>query len=89
MSQDAVTEYLVSLIAKQVGENSLVVWYGPAANYMAVAERLEIPAGLLPIFCVSCGQAVKFCTGSEVNMGQTAYSNNSCAPHIRQMPTNK
>ena len=70
MSQDAVTEYLVSLIAKQVGENSLVVWYGPAANYLAVAERLEIPAGLLPIFCVSCGQAVKFCTWSEVNMGR-------------------
>ena len=43
MSRGVVTEYLISLIAKQVDENSLVVWSDPGANYRAVAERLEIP----------------------------------------------
>ena len=38
-----VSEHLVGLIAKQVEENSLVVWYDPNADYRAVAEQLEIP----------------------------------------------
>src|SRR5438309_117906 len=38
-----VSEHLVCLIAKQVEERSLVVWYDPGADYRAVAERLEIP----------------------------------------------
>ena len=38
-----VSEYLIGLIAKQVEENSLVVWYDPGADYRAVAERIEIP----------------------------------------------
>src|SRR5438128_1097323 len=38
-----VSEHLVRLIAKQVEERSLVVWYDPGADYRSVAERLEIP----------------------------------------------
>ena len=38
-----VSEHLVGLIAKQVEERSLVVWYDPGADYGAVAEKLEIP----------------------------------------------
>src|SRR5207302_1670569 len=37
-----VTEHLVGLIAKQVEERSLVVWYDPGADYLTVAKRLEI-----------------------------------------------
>lgn len=43
MGEGIVSEYLVGLIAKQVEECSLVVWYDPGADYRAVAERLEIP----------------------------------------------
>src|SRR5947209_7207823 len=38
-----VSEHLVGLIAKQVEERSLVVWYDPGADYRAVAERIAIP----------------------------------------------
>ena len=38
-----VSEHLVGLIAKQVEERSLVVWYDPGADYKPLAERLEIP----------------------------------------------
>src|SRR5579862_8798645 len=38
-----VSEHLVGLIAKQVEERSLVLWYDPGADYQTVAERLEIP----------------------------------------------
>src|SRR4051794_6512162 len=37
-----VSKHLVGLIAKQVEERSLVVWYDPGADYRTVAERLEI-----------------------------------------------
>jgi hypothetical protein len=37
-----VSKHLVALIAKQVEERSLVVWYDPGADYKAVAENLEI-----------------------------------------------
>ena len=42
-----VSEHLVGLIAKQVEERSLVVWYDPGADYRAVAERLEIPGTMV------------------------------------------
>jgi len=32
MSPAVVTDYLVSLIAKQVDDNGIVVWYDPAAH---------------------------------------------------------
>src|SRR5579871_4551338 len=38
-----VSAHLVGLIAKQVEERSLVVWYDPGADYKAVAECLAIP----------------------------------------------
>jgi hypothetical protein len=38
-----VSEHLVSLIAKQVEERSLVVWYDPGADYRAVAETMTVP----------------------------------------------
>jgi hypothetical protein len=38
-----VSAHLVGLIAKQVEERSLVVWYDPGADYKAVVEHLEIP----------------------------------------------
>ncbi len=37
-----VSKHLVALIAKQVEERSLVVWYDPGADYNAVAEALDI-----------------------------------------------
>jgi hypothetical protein len=43
MSQGVVTQYLVSLIAKQVEESSLVVWYDPDGNYRDLAECIEVP----------------------------------------------
>lgn len=42
-----VTEHLVGLIAKQVEERSLVVWYDPVADYKAVAEHLDIPGSTI------------------------------------------
>lgn len=38
-----VTETLVQLIAKQVDDKGLVVWYDPGADYGAVAAQLSIP----------------------------------------------
>lgn len=43
MAKGVVSDYLIDLIAKQVEERSLVVWYDPNADYKAVAERLEQP----------------------------------------------
>src|SRR5262245_14868229 len=43
MSQGAVTEYLLNLIAKQVDTYGLVVWYDPEGNYRDVASILAIP----------------------------------------------
>ena len=43
MSQGMVTEYLVSLIAKQVEESSLVVWYDPGGDYRDLAACIEVP----------------------------------------------
>ncbi len=83
-----VTEYLVSPIAKQVEENSLVVWYDPGAHYLAVAERLEIPAGLLPNSCGSWGHGVKLCMGSWRQALFFVFIS-GCAPRIRKMPSIK
>jgi hypothetical protein len=38
-----VTQYLTSLIAKQVEDRSLVVWYDPEQAYCDAAATLEIP----------------------------------------------
>jgi hypothetical protein len=43
MNYGVVTEYLISLITKQVGDNGLVVWYDPDRTYAEVAEALELP----------------------------------------------
>ncbi len=32
MADKVVTEYLISLIAKQVADNGLLVWYNPTAH---------------------------------------------------------
>src|SRR5687767_2832973 len=38
-----VTESLKALIAKQVADHRLVVWYDPERAYVAAAERLGLP----------------------------------------------
>lgn len=43
MKPDVVTKYLINLIAKQVADNGLVVWYDPDGTYGDVAETLQIP----------------------------------------------
>ncbi len=43
MSQDAVTQYLCNLIAKQVEDRRLVVWYDPEQVYTEVAASLSLP----------------------------------------------
>jgi hypothetical protein len=42
MSIGIVTEHLISLIAKQVDDNGLVVWYDPDGTYADVAKILQI-----------------------------------------------
>lgn len=39
----AVTEHLIGLIAKQVQDRGLVVWYDPERAYTSVAETLDLP----------------------------------------------
>ncbi|MBV8265494.1 MAG: PglZ domain-containing protein, partial [Planctomycetaceae bacterium] len=43
MSQGVVTDYLVSLIRKQVEDHALVVWYDPEEHYREVAATLMLP----------------------------------------------
>ncbi|MDI3500129.1 MAG: hypothetical protein PWP50_1173 [Synergistaceae bacterium] len=43
MSRGVVTEHLIGLIAKQVDDNGLVVWYDPDAAYSEVVRALELP----------------------------------------------
>src|SRR5262245_42089032 len=43
MSQGAVTAYLFNLVAKQVEDRGLVIWYDPEGCYRDVAENLAIP----------------------------------------------
>src|SRR5271166_3770874 len=43
MRQGVVTEYLFQLIAKQVEDRGLVVWYDPEQAFVAAAAALEIP----------------------------------------------
>lgn len=44
MSQGVVTEYLKSLISRQVDEKGLVVWYDPEQAYVLAAEQLVLPS---------------------------------------------
>jgi len=41
MSPGIVTEHLISLIAKQVNDNGLVVWYDPDGAYAAALRPTE------------------------------------------------
>jgi PglZ domain len=43
MSQGVVTKHLVSLVAKQVDDSALVVWYDPEEHYQAVASDFALP----------------------------------------------
>lgn len=43
MPQGIVTEHLIQLIAKQVDEKGLVVWYDPEQAYSSVAAELTLP----------------------------------------------
>ena len=43
MSLGIVTEHLLSLIAKQVSDNGLVVWYDPDGAYAAALPSLNLP----------------------------------------------
>jgi hypothetical protein len=43
MSLGVVTKYLFDLIAKQVDDQGLVVWYDPEQAYGAVAAKLQLP----------------------------------------------
>jgi hypothetical protein len=43
MSQGAVTDYLFNLIAKQVDDRGLVVWYDPDKVYSSAVELFNIP----------------------------------------------
>jgi len=38
-----VSEYIRSLIAKQVNDNGLVVWYDPDGAYAAALPALDLP----------------------------------------------
>jgi hypothetical protein len=42
MSMGIVSEHLIGLIATQVDESSLVVWYDPGGDYRALAEDMEV-----------------------------------------------
>src|SRR5438093_5890065 len=43
MSKGVVTEYLFQLIAKQVEDRGLVVWYDPERAYVQAAAELVLP----------------------------------------------
>jgi hypothetical protein len=43
MSKGVVTEYLIQLIAKQVDDRGLVVWYDPERDYAPAAVQLDLP----------------------------------------------
>lgn len=50
MSSEPVTKYLKIIIAKQVDENGLVVWYDPEEHYRAVASRLALPKATVALY---------------------------------------
>ena len=43
MPQGAITAYLVQLIAKQVDDRGIVVWYDPEQAYGTAAAELSLP----------------------------------------------
>lgn len=45
-SAEVVTQHLTSLIAKQVDDYGLVVWYDPDRDYVDVAEGSNCPVRL-------------------------------------------
>src|SRR5262245_18372925 len=42
-SSGIITQYLRSVIAKQVADHGVVVWFDPEGHYRDVAEALEFP----------------------------------------------
>jgi hypothetical protein len=38
-----VTNYLKKIIARQVGDHRLVVWFDPEGHYTQVTENIELP----------------------------------------------
>jgi len=43
MSRGLVTEHLINLIAKQVDDNGIVVWYDPDGTYSEAVDVLDLP----------------------------------------------
>ena len=43
MGLGVVTKHLIDLIAKQVDDHALVVWYDPEGHYRTVAADLTLP----------------------------------------------
>ncbi len=43
MSQGVVTKHLIQLVAKQVADAGLVVWYDPEGHYRSLASSLNLP----------------------------------------------
>lgn len=43
MSQGVVTKHLIRLLARQVEDARLVVWYDPKVHYRAIASELDLP----------------------------------------------
>jgi len=43
MSVAIVTDYLINLIAKQVDDNGIVVWYDPDGTYSGAVDVLDLP----------------------------------------------
>ena len=43
MRMGLVTKHLIGLIAKQVTDNGLVVWYDPTDTYASALSALDLP----------------------------------------------
>src|SRR5689334_9941259 len=43
MSQGVVTKHLIQLVARQVEDARLVVWYDPEGHYRSLASSLTLP----------------------------------------------
>lgn len=57
-----VTEYVRNLIAKQVDDNGLVIWYDPDGAYADAVEALDLPtppsSGMRGASFVSAGKSI-------------------------------
>ena len=67
MSLGAVTKHLFDLIAKQVEDHKLVVWYDPDKVYIDVAAELELPATTEA--SSSCGMRSTICLTTSSRPG--------------------